>query len=158
MKYIASLALLATVLFSTSHAALDLCRGPFDDYDYENNNFYFPNGPKAVNEVCLDFKGEVKVDLERGAAKVIFLAQKVIDGRNIERQWPVDLYGAMKLPSEENRPIRVGFNDVIRVCSWLPSEFQYVEKSSITFGVRITRPGSKADKCIICVKGELKLL
>ncbi|KAG0296608.1 hypothetical protein BGZ96_009040 [Linnemannia gamsii] len=159
MKYFAHLALLAAVLFSsTSNAALDLCRGTFTDYSHWDNKFFFPQGPRATNQICLDLKGEVKYALERDSARVIFLAEKVIADEKITKEWDVDLYGAMQLPEEIDRPIVAGFSSWIRVCSWLPVEFQYVEKSDIIFGVTITRPGSNSARTVICVKGELKLL
>ncbi|KAF9544709.1 hypothetical protein EC957_011715 [Mortierella hygrophila] len=151
MKYITPLALFAITLFSsTANADLNLCPRNKKIFDYEDDEFFFPSLQDSEHEICLDIMGEFKVGMPSGS-NIIFLAKK----GNIKKTWSVDLYGALKLPLSDKQPILEGFNDKIRVCSYLPSEFRYMKKTEIQFGVQILRPGKEI---AICLGGELQLL
>ncbi|KAG9072263.1 hypothetical protein KI688_000032 [Linnemannia hyalina] len=147
MKYITPLALFAIALFSsTANAALDLCP--------RNDKFVFPEPyHDSEHEICLDIRGEFKVDMPAGS-EIVFLAKK----GDIKRTWSVDLYlngGALRLPESDRQPIPKGFSGTVRVCSYLPSEFKYIKQTEIQFGVQILRPGKQI---AICLGGDLKLL
>ncbi|KAF9295753.1 hypothetical protein BGZ88_001513 [Linnemannia elongata] len=155
MKYITPLALFAIAIFSsTANAELDLCPRNVKLFDYEDDEFFFPTEQDSEHEICLDIKGEFKVDLPPIGSEIVFLAKK----GNIKKDWRVNLYGALKLPTSDRLPIRAGFSDTVRVCSYLPGEFRYTKRTEIKFGVQILLPGEQHEQIAVCLNGDLKLL
>ncbi|KAK3810683.1 MAG: hypothetical protein JOS17DRAFT_807375 [Linnemannia elongata] len=155
MKYITPLALFAIALFSSNvNADLDLCPRNTKLFDYEDDGFFFPELQDSEHEICLDIKGEFKVDMPSIGSEVIFLAKKA----HIKRAWKVGLYQAIQLPTSDKLPILAGFSGTIRVCSYLPTEFRYIKRTDITFGVQILRPGDQNAQIAICLGGDLKLM
>ncbi|KAF9145054.1 hypothetical protein BG015_012014 [Linnemannia schmuckeri] len=154
MKYLVPLALLATVLFSsTVNADLELCSGHSSKYyDYEDDKFSFPEGQNSLNRICLEIMGEFKTEMPITGSEVTFYAKK----DKIEKEWSVALGGALK--DARVGPIPMGDSEKITVCSFLPGEFQYTKNTDIKYRVKITRPGERNPDTVICLQGELKLL
>ncbi|KAF9927321.1 hypothetical protein FBU30_003320 [Linnemannia zychae] len=152
MKFLTPLALLATTLLSSSaYAALDLCDSNKELFSHEHNSFYFPTGiSNAENEVCVDIRGKFKTEIPLINSKVKFFARR----GDLEKDWEVDVYATMKQPANSEWPIRSGFNDKIRLCTFHNSDFKYITNKDINFKVMVTRPDGQV---VICLSGPLHL-
>ncbi|KAF9118831.1 hypothetical protein BGW39_000836 [Mortierella sp. 14UC] len=152
MKYIASLALLATAIFSSSaNASLDLCSSNHRLFDYEKNSFFFPNNIcNSGNEICLDVHGTFKTDIPPANSEVIFHARK----GDISEEWRVGVYSSLKVPAA---PIGKNYRGFIRVCTYLPPKFGETKNTDIDISVKITRPGENNPDIVICLDGSLHL-
>ncbi|KAF9903422.1 hypothetical protein EC991_003832 [Linnemannia zychae] len=152
MKYMAPLALLATVLLSSSaNASLDLCSRNRRLFDYEDNSFFFPsNICNSLNQICLDIWGTFKTEIPAADSEVTFHARK----GDITDEWKVNVYRALELPTS---PIGKNYNGKVRVCTYLPPKFQGIKNTDIDLSMKITRPGEDNPDIVICLDGSLHL-
>ncbi|KAI1315725.1 hypothetical protein EDD11_000433 [Mortierella claussenii] len=157
MKYLAPLALVATLFISTSSAAhLEKCRG--NEKLFELDDASFVDVTYGINsEICLEVVGEFKADLPYDTSSIEYSVAKL--GQHAD-PWSLSVYNSVKFPPGSALPVLKGDKRTLKPCFYLPPSVAQssVSRDEIGVTVKVTTQNKDGDNVrVFCVTGSFRI-